>query len=343
MTRALEEALEDVAMRWSRLSLALGVVACSMFCWEELRAQQATVSTPYHSVTDSYFENFGTSWGLRGKNWFFSFGGTPTQAAPGFGGFDPSAGANLGFGFRHGGVNGYFNANWAQGCRRSFVSQTPSVTVQNGLPGFVSDTSQSPFVIGQIPVVGGFPTVLNYSPVQPLPPNAIPGPGSSGVGRDAVLNALRAARARSSTSQPFLHATPAGVPAPNLVNPGIPPAVPNPTGPDQLILTGPGASGGATASASAGGAWGKLPAGQSSSAERPAPSVAEARRLHAAEQASESEEAKAWIERARHAESVGKPNVAKVYYRMAARSATGPLREQIQKRLTELGSDSESP
>jgi hypothetical protein len=320
--------------------LAVGTLACSMLWPTDVRAQQATVTTPYRSASEGYFEHLGTSWGLRGKNWFFSFGGNPLQAAPGFGGFDPSAGANLGFGFRTGGVNGYFNANWAQGCRRSLVSQAPCVTLQNGLPGYFSDTSQSPFVIGQIPVVGGFPTVMNYVPVQPLPPGAIPGPGASGVGRDAVLNALRAARGKRSASQPFQHTAPAGVPAPNAGNPAIPPAVPKPAGGEDLVRAGRGSSGRATASTPAGGLRGKLTAARPSSAERPAPSVAEARRLHAAEQASQNDAALAWVERARHAESVGKPNVAKVYYQWAARRATGRLREQIDGRLAELGSDS---
>jgi hypothetical protein len=82
---------------------------------------------------------------------------------------------------------------------------------------------------------------------------------------------------------------------------------------------------------------GKLAATQSSSAGRPAPSVAQARRLYAAEQAEQTEEALKYIELARNAEANGKPNVAKVYYQNAARRASGPLREQIRERLHALG------
>ena len=73
--------------------------------------QQVTVSTPYQSTGDSFFENMGTSWGLNGPNWSFSFGGSPMQAAPQFGGFDPSAGANFGFAGGSGGVGGFFGGN----------------------------------------------------------------------------------------------------------------------------------------------------------------------------------------------------------------------------------------
>ena len=85
----------------------------------------------------------------------------------------------------------------------------------------------------------------------------------------------------------------------------------------------------------------KLAAAQSSSAGRAVPSVAEARRQYAAEQAKQHGEALAYLERARNAEATGKPNVAKVYYQMAARRASGKLREQITARLEALQIPSE--
>ena len=64
--------------------------------------------------------------------------------------------------------------------------------------------------------------------------------------------------------------------------------------------------------------------------------MAEARRLHAAEQAAQDGEALKYVERGRTAEAKGKPNVAKVYYQMAADRASGKLREQILARLDSL-------
>jgi len=76
-------------------------------------------------------------------------------SAPQFGGFDPAAGATIGFAILSD-IEAYFFIQAAQGDRRSNVLQAPKVTLFNGQLAFVSDTSQSPFVISVIPVVGDF-------------------------------------------------------------------------------------------------------------------------------------------------------------------------------------------
>jgi len=76
-------------------------------------------------------------------------------AVPQFGGFDPAAGASLGFAILSD-LEAYFFINAAQGDRRSNVLQAPKVTLFNGQQAFVADTSQSPFVISVVPVVGDF-------------------------------------------------------------------------------------------------------------------------------------------------------------------------------------------
>ncbi len=76
-------------------------------------------------------------------------------AIPQFGGFDASAGASLGFAILSD-IEAFFFINAAHGDRRSNVLQAPKVTLFNGQQAFVSDTSQSPFVISVIPVVGDF-------------------------------------------------------------------------------------------------------------------------------------------------------------------------------------------
>ena len=302
-------------MRSTLVGVLLLLFACLLFYGADAGAQQVTVGTPFHSLNDSFFENMGSSWGLQGRNWNFSFGGgNPNMAAPQFGGFDPQAGANFGFGFNRGGLGGQFSGNFGQGSRRSFVSQTPSVTLQNGVPGYISDTSQSPFVISYIPIVGGFPSVGFLNPVPPLPP--VPAPISR-FRNPAAMNALQqewAARQRGDRG---------GAPDEPLgeVGPPVKPPVPADEGPlDESAR--------------------KLAAARASSAGRPAPSVAEARRMHAAEQAGQNTEAMQYLERARNAEATGKTSVAKIYYQMAARRASGELRAEILDRLQALQSPS---
>ncbi|HUT88099.1 MAG TPA: hypothetical protein VMY37_01260 [Thermoguttaceae bacterium] len=76
-------------------------------------------------------------------------------AVPQFGGFDATAGAQLGFAILSD-IEAFFFVSAAQGDRRSNILQAPKVTLFNGQQAFVSDTSQSPFVISVIPVVGDF-------------------------------------------------------------------------------------------------------------------------------------------------------------------------------------------
>ena len=70
-------------------------------------------------------------------------------------GGDPYGGASIGFAILSD-IEAYFFINAAQGDVRSNVLQAPKVTLFNGQQAFVSDTSQSPFVISVIPVVGDF-------------------------------------------------------------------------------------------------------------------------------------------------------------------------------------------
>ncbi len=331
-------------MRRAACLLSAAVLGSSvLFCAAGLSAQQTTISTPQHTVSDSFFEHMGTSWGLRGDNWFFNFGGGPTQAAPPLGGFDPSAGANFGFGFNRGGMSGFFNGNWSQGNRRSFTGQAPMVTVTSGFPGYFGDMSVTPFVTGVVPVVGGYPSVGTYRPAAAIGPSMVPSPGSSGVGRDAVVDALQRARAerrRQHQAEDFAAQQAAGRQAGAASSASRRP----PSKHDDLVLIGPGSSSQPPVPGDAdAGQMQRLTEAQASSAGRPALSVAEARRLHAREQAEQNEEARVWVDRGRVAEAEGKPNVAKVYYHMAARRASGELRKEILARIESLRSPPRSP
>jgi general secretion pathway protein D len=85
--------------------------------------------------------------------------GTYELTTPTFGRYDATAGASLGFAILSD-IEAYFFMQAAQGDRRTNVLQAPKVTLFNGQQAFVSDTSQSPFVISVIPVVGDFAAAL---------------------------------------------------------------------------------------------------------------------------------------------------------------------------------------
>jgi general secretion pathway protein D len=81
--------------------------------------------------------------------------GSFNVAQPQFGGFNPSSAATFGFAILSD-IEAYFLINAAQGDTRTNVLNAPKVTLFNGQQAFVSDTSQTPFVISVIPVVGEF-------------------------------------------------------------------------------------------------------------------------------------------------------------------------------------------
>ena len=63
------------------------------------------------------------------------------------------------------------SAQFDQGSMRSLTSTSASVTTMNGAPGFISATTQRPFVLGLIPVVGdyGGAAAPIYGPAPLLP------------------------------------------------------------------------------------------------------------------------------------------------------------------------------
>ncbi len=81
--------------------------------------------------------------------------GSYALAVPQFGGFDATAGATVGFAILSD-IEAYFFINAAQGDTRTNILQAPKVTLFNGQQAFVSDTAQTPFVMGAVPVVGEF-------------------------------------------------------------------------------------------------------------------------------------------------------------------------------------------
>lgn len=326
-------------MRTVRPGLALAAFAFALLLATHAAAQQATVATPFRQLNDGFYENMGTAWSLQGKGWNFNFG-SPNNAAPQFGGFQPGTGANFGAAMMRGGVTGQLYGNWSHGYRQSLVSQTPSVTLRNGVPGSVADVSVSPFVMGFIPVVGNYPMLGGYPLIGALTPtptpvysNAVPQGAAIPSGTAAVQEALRRAKADSAgdAEKQMAEAVAEGA--------GLrgqqPPAPKVRVREDDLSLGGGEPAGSLNRPA---GPAGQL---QASSAGRAAPSVAEAIRLRAAEEASQDGQALKYMELARSAEEAGKPSVAKLYYQMAARRASGELKTQILARLNDLTGQSQ--
>ncbi|HUT92339.1 MAG TPA: hypothetical protein VMY37_22785 [Thermoguttaceae bacterium] len=96
--------------------------------------------------------------------------------------------------------------------------------------------------------------------------------------------------------------------------------------------------------ASTGDVWpARLDAATQGSAGPMAKSLAELRAEHEREQQARQGEAAKWLQRGRQAESAGKANVARVYYQMAARRATGPLKDQVAARLDTVDDGSPKP
>jgi hypothetical protein len=71
-------------------------------------------------------------------------------------------------------------------------------------------------------------------------------------------------------------------------------------------------------------------------------SIAEMRRQQAAEDSAADREARRLFDQAVELQTAGKPGVAKVFYQMAARRATGELKERAQTAILELNSPKES-
>jgi hypothetical protein len=298
-----------------------------------VRAQQSHVGLGYHSLGDSFSENIGISWGFSSHGVNFNFGGG-LQTTPGAGTF----------GYSSVGPSGTFNffATAGQSSSRSISSQSPGVTMMNGQSGAFSDTSLSPFVMGVVPVVGSFSPfgsigsgVAGASTVQ-LPAFGMFGTSTSVLVPDQGGTSLggvdSAAGGQSQAGLPGLRNSAIGS-SRTAANTQVRATVHDFQKADAALL---GAGAGMASAPAADRAARSLAAAASSSAGQAAPSVAEARRLHEAEQDAQNAEARQWFDRGQAAEQDGKVAAAKIYYQMAARRATGELRQSALARLESL-------
>ncbi len=153
-----------------------------------LQDLQVTIEVRFITLNDRFFERIGVDFDfnvednsgqiagqnpiIRDRSRSTSFGLDPTGAPtvdfdyqfrqgsfgstlPQFGGFDAATAADFGFAILSD-IEVFFLLQAAQGDDRTNVLQAPKVTLFNGQMGFVSDTSQRPFVTSVIPVVGDF-------------------------------------------------------------------------------------------------------------------------------------------------------------------------------------------
>jgi hypothetical protein len=305
-------------MRSRLVILAVAVLATLGLAAGVTSAQQVTVGTPFHTLSDGFFERMGVGFSGNYQGINFSVGSFP-QAVPTFGGFQPGSGLQTAFAIKGPKGNLNFAVDLSQGYHQSNVTQAPMVTLMNGQTGYMSDTSQTPFVISQIPVVGAFPPMTSFGPVmspQQLA-NVSGTPLTTGnprvqAMRQAAANAAANAQSGSEAGQPAGQNPPGPLGANRRHAPPEPAAVED---------AGPA---------------GRLVAAQESTAGRAAPSVAEARRMHAQEEDADRAQLEALFERGLAAEEDGKPAVAKVYYQQVARRASGELKQRVQARLDEL-------
>ncbi len=295
--------------------LALAVLV-ALWC-DSSRAQQVQLTAPYHNLNDSFYENFGSGFGLsnRGRNWFFNTG-PASSAVPPFGGYDPGADASFGFGGVTGGGT-RFGFDWlgSQGSSRSHVMEAPTIVVPNGGTGSLFSGSIRPFVTGVVPVVGN----TSMGPMVPLlTPQTAVSPLRERLER------LRQQEASASAQAPQADRPGQGLP------------VAQPGNDDQLrddaplVLGGGQAEAGAAPNGNAGGSP------VDSTANHGDISVAEIRRRQAMEDAAREQEILVKIEKARGYEDAGKPGVAKIYYQQAATEANGELKQKLLAKIRSL-------
>lgn len=304
-------------------ALCLFVLGPSATAW----SQQVTVTAPFHNVQDNFFERNGVGFGfnMRGSNpngpgarvvgllpngQFVPNGdiqfrqGGFNAAAPGIGGANNNPGAGAQGGFAVGGRGGeaFFNFAAGQGRTTTHTMQAPMVTTMNGMPGQFSDQVQTPFVTSVTPVVGGF--IGGYTTSPAAHARRMPTPRISPL-LERVQRLQSGEHAGGSRSSRGKQPADAHDDAP-------------PTARQQFAAAG------------------------ESTAGQPALSLAEIERRRMAGQEPESQEARELMERGQKAAEAGKPGVAKIFYRQAANAATGPLRDEAERKLRELSSSPSS-
>jgi len=255
-----------------------------------IAAQQVAIGTPSHRVSSSFSESINVGFNLRLPGGVTASFGQPGAAA------SVAGGARFGFGIDSSEGSATFGLSAAQGSRRGAASQAPSVTVMNGQRGFFSDTSQSPFVAGVVPIVGALPGRV---------PSAAAPPAFSPL-QERVIRAGGVAGLRESLRRQPPEGTPVKKPR--------------------------GATGGTVADKVRDARQSSAGRGALSLAEL---RRRQSRQQTAAEQVT-TQQVQALIDRAEAALADEKFGAARVYLSMAARRASGELKRRLIARLAEF-------
>lgn len=259
--------------------------------------QYSQVTTPFHTLNDDFFENFNVG---------FNFG-IATPPGSGVVGLNPDGSVNpFGIVFSQGPTNttaptiGGYDPNgdavMGFGLRGSGYAANFNFRAGQG-----SNRTMSTIAPTVVLPNGGQGTIIDTNQV-PFVTGVIPvvGDGAFGFGRPTSVSPLYERMNRLQAERAIL-------------------------GQDRD---------GYERAASGGG--GSTSRGTTSTATRGDLSVAEIKRQQAAGEAQSDRELDELLERARGAELSGKPNVARIFYRMAAQRAVGEQQKELQAKLDAL-------
>jgi len=303
---------------------------------DQLRRMQGTqvqITTPFHSLNDSYYERIGVDFDFSFKPGGNVVGldlfGNPTSdgrihfnqggfdsALPQFGGHDASTDATFGFGSAGGRFSPSLRFALGQGSNRSHVMQAPTVVMHDGQRGFVNDTSMRPFVTSVIPVVGArlpnIPMMPPSPPISPVKQALARMEAEKRLAQQAQPRAERKVPREQPRLDPFDDPVAARQDDGALLLGKDRPA---PEGDDKpLILKGPS---------------GSVDEGKAESPEdnsqRAQADVVRQREIHSR------------VEKARGYEEAGKLDIAKIYYQQAAARADGELKIKLLEKIRSLG------
>lgn len=288
-------------------------------------AQQIQLTSPFHSLNDSFYENFGIGLspiertGRRG-GWFFS-GTQANSTPPPFGGYDPAADARFGFRIGQFGISGVAG----QGSNRSHVMEAPTIVIPHGGSGSIFSGSIRPFVTGVVPVVGNAP----MGPMVPMPMPVMTSPLAERLerlgGSEQALAAQAAefaAEARAARNQAARD---------RLVRPDAAQAPPERRSEDAPLVIRGGRWEDSPTAASRG-----LGGGANSTADHGDLSLRELRQQQAQQQAAREYEALVLVEKGRGKEAEGELGLAKIYYQQALSRADEGLKKQIEAKIRSM-------
>ncbi len=284
---------------------AVLLVLC--LCCSAAYGQQVTVTAPMHSVSDSFSERIGVSFGGSYNGIGFSFRGP--QSGAGGSGLDPNAGGSINIPFRGGNFSGGLSIFAGQGSMRSLSTVAPIITLQNGVPGVVGSGLVVPFVTRLDPVVSAGPGVFQ--------------PRSMSIARSHLENGsgwLQSAHS-GQAAVAFDAPPPRQRAAARISRPA-----------DDADRTDSSAD--TTAASNRADEFLSRIAEYTSAPSHAAATAANATSKEPSDQPPAS--ASEFVRRGQKAEADGKRNVARIFYQMALRRADPELQRQVQQRLDAL-------